>query len=279
MANMGAYRYLASLRARIVISGVFLLMTQQVMAATYGTRSFFLTGSFSFDVISPSELNALTGGTANIPGLMGGRLTVERGLFSPDWTHWIEFGYFKGGAEASAEAGAFDHSISYMAIIPLGVSYWFLRSAFIDFGLGAGVGFGLAPSYTLISTPATGGTDATTQNFKGKIGPVFAARVEARFWFSKSFAATFASGLHIFSSELTTSDAPATTVPGALTGLSIMGGLTYAFGGVQGTGRTYVEVIRDKPDVRPATKAPAAKHPVANPSARPRSAAPPKPAH
>lgn len=279
MANMGAYRYLASLRIGIVILGVSLTMTHQAMAVTYTPRSFFITGSIAFDMISPSELNALTQSTANIPGLLGGRLNLERGLFAPDWTHWIEVAYFRGSANAAAEAGSYDHNLSYWAILPIGVTYWFLRTAVIDFGLGAGGGIGLAPTYTLTSTPTSGGATATTQSFTGKFGPVVAARVDARFWISKSFAATFAAGLHIFSSQLTTADSPAMTVAGSLTGLSIIAGLTYAFGGAQGSGRTYVDVIRDKPDARPANQVAKPKLPVPAATARPQSAAPPKPAH
>jgi hypothetical protein len=231
---MGTHGYLASRLARISIPAAFgavsLLMTHQAIAATYGPKSFYITGSFSFDVASPGELNDLTQGTANFPGLLGGRLQIERGLFTPDWSHWIEADFFTGSAEASGDAGAFSHSLSYWAVIPLGVNYWFLRSSYIDFAVSGGVGVGLAPSYSLTTTPP-GGT-ATTQDFKGKLGPVAIARIEARFWLGNHFAATFASGLHYFSSPLTTDGPPAASTQGSLTSLSMIGGVTFAFGGV-----------------------------------------------
>jgi hypothetical protein len=251
-----------------VLTLLTLILTQQAKAVIYTPTTFLVTGSFSFDVINPSDLNNMSGGTAPIPGFIGGRLQLERGLFTPSWTHWMEFDYFTASSSASGDTGAFDLSLKYMAILPLGVTYWFARTAFIDFGLALGGGIGLAPSYTFTSTTSAG--VATTSNFTGKLGPVFAGRLDARFWLNEYFAATFAAGLHVFSSQLTPTSGA--SINGAFSGISMIGGLTYAIGGIKGRGRSYVEVIHDKPDVKPT---PAPKKPVAPPAARGKRPVPP----
>ena len=248
--KMGTVQRLASRPALLAVS-LALICTQRVSAALYTPHSYFVTGSFSFDVINPGEMNNQTQGTASIPGLIGGRLQLERGLFTPSWTHWVELDYFSGSSEASGDAGAFSQGVSYWAILPVGLTYYFARTAFIDFGFSVGGGVGLAPSYTLETTVAG---KTTTTDFKGKLGPVVAARFDARFWLSKYLAATGSVGAHVFSSTVTSTDGT-NAIHGALSGLSIIAGVTYAFGGVQGNGRSYVEVIHDRPDrLRPSTK-------------------------
>jgi len=258
--KMGTTRGLAScLTSAIAVSVlVAATSTQEAKAAIYTPTSFFVTGSLSFDVINPNDLNNMSGGTAPLPGLIGGRLQFERGLFKPSWSHWIELDYFTGSSSASGSSGNYSLSLSYLAILPIGVTYWFARTAYIDFGVALGAGIGLAPSYTFTSSPGSNPTASTTTNYTGNLGPLAIGRIEARFWFSQYFGATFATGLHVFSSPLNASGVG--SVNGALSGLSMIGGLTYAFGGVK-RGRTYVEVIHDKPDAnkKPGVPSPAPK--------------------
>jgi hypothetical protein len=244
-------------------------LTQEARGALYTPSSYFVTGSFSFDVVNPNDLNNMSGGTAPIPGLIGGRLQIERGLFLPSWSHWVELDYFTASSSASGDTGNFNLNLSYLAILPLGVTYWFARTAFIDFGVAAGAGLGLAPSYSFGTAPGSNPNQFTTTSYSGKLGPAGAARLEARFWVSRYFAGTFAAGLHLFSSPLTASGA--SSVNASLTSLSMIGGLTFAFGGAKGTGRNYVEVIHDKPDaqLQPKTKIQPGKA-----KAQPRTAAP-----
>ena len=61
---------------------------QSAHAAVYSTNFLLLSGSLSYDVIDPKELNGALQTYAPLQGIIAGRLKLERGLISPDWTHW-----------------------------------------------------------------------------------------------------------------------------------------------------------------------------------------------
>ena len=102
--KMGTPLALASRFAGLAL--LVLVSTRQAKAVTYTPTTYLLTGSFSFDVINPSDLNNMSGGIAPLPGFIGGRLQLERGLSTPSWTHWMEFDYFTASSSASGDTGA-----------------------------------------------------------------------------------------------------------------------------------------------------------------------------
>ncbi len=214
--------------------------TQPAEAANYTPRSWLLSTGFSYDLINPTALNNNVSGYAPLQGLFGGRLRIERGLREPDLTHWVDFAYFTGASSETITkritvATEFKQKLSHMAIVPLGASYWFSRTAHIDFHISAGLGFLIGANYSWNATPVSGA--ATSGSASGSFAPYVVANTGGRFWLSRYFALDLSAGARYTSS-----------VNATLFGLNMVGGITYAFGGVRGTGRNYVEVIPYQPE-------------------------------
>ena len=221
--------------------------SREAEAATYSPKNWYLTGSFAYSVLTPETLNTfIESRVANGPpveGMMGFRLEVERGLSSPNISHWIEFSTQFLSVSAQVGTTQVEHRIGYHAVIPVGVTYWFTRSAYIDFGAGIGAGIGLSPSFKLDVTPASGA--ATSDDLSGKISPVFAGRLTGRMWLGRYMGLNLQLGIRVYSTKLEDA-AGASSVSASLVSLSGTAGVTWAFGGVKGTGRAFVEVIPAK---------------------------------
>lgn len=236
----------------------------QSWATSYEPDFFLATLSGGFHPIDPDDLNTRfqTKAPAEIPGLFQGRLKVERGLFSPDWSHWIEFGYSYGSGKDwfQIEGGEFrDNSqrVSYLHIVPVGLTHWFLRTAFIDFGVSGGVGVGLSPSYSSSVIPW-----ATEENedpepieeleASGGMTVYMETGVIGRFWMGQHLGVTVGANANFYSPSFTAGDGEVIS-PG-LHGFSFMGGVTWAFGGRPKPGKSFVEVL--PPSRKSKTKAP-----------------------
>ena len=160
-------------------------------AAFYDPYYFYLTGAFSFDSVNPKKLNETLGlTTGKVQGILSGRLKIERGLKAPNLTHWVEFGYFSGSASALDGTGTIsrENTLSYLGLIPLGATYWFSRTSFVDFGVSLGLGVGLSPQYTSVATP---GVETVS---KGGVSPIIDGRFEGRFWVNKYLGVTATGG-------------------------------------------------------------------------------------
>ena len=112
-------------------------------AATYDPARWFLSASVSYDVINPVLLNAPVQNIAPLQGLISGRFRISRGLVSPDWSHWVEVGFHSGTAAGeNATHVNFSTTVTHLSVLPVGITYWFERSAYIDFGLSLAGGVG-----------------------------------------------------------------------------------------------------------------------------------------
>jgi hypothetical protein len=260
MERMGAFTILARQTGTILALfltalGLVLLTEKPAKSAIYEPHSWYLNGFFSYDVTVPKELNQRTEEIASIEGLIGGRLRIEKGLLAPNWTHWMEASYQFANVSAVSEMesgalGAFSRKLSFIGVIPLGVSWWFKRTDYIDFGASLGLGLGLRPSYQLTSALNSG--PASTMEATGKTGFLASVRLEGRAWVGKYTAINLSGGLQQFGTTFTTNNGDQITT--SFSSLSIMGGITFAFGGAKGVGRSYIEVIRAKPASKPDTK-------------------------
>lgn len=242
-------------RALFICPGVILALQLLVIppvseAASYHPEKWLITGSISYDVTQATGLNehaaSLMPGSGPLQGLIGGRLLVERGLYEPEWTHWVDIGYLGATvASNSEETGRpYTHTLKTFAVVPLGATYWFNRTAYMDFGVGLGLGLGFGSGYDFKYQDGSG--DEKTVSYSGGVAPIVDAKLQSRLWFGDTFALNVAGALRYYSPSM--KDAAGTTeLSSGLTSLSATVGLTWAIGGVRGTGRSYVEVIKGKP--------------------------------
>jgi hypothetical protein len=228
-----------------------------------------VTGGFSLETVNPKDLNGPLETIAPLASLIGFRLKGERGLFAPSFSHWAEVGYFIGSTQGQ-DIDSYSQKVRYLSVVPLGVSYWFKRTGYVDIGLSAGLGFATALRHETATTPLGATTASTTVVSEGKTALIGETQLTGRFWLSRVLAVTAFGGLRFLSSPMTTSTG--TSVKGEFNSLSLGVGVTYAFGGAKGVGRTYVEVLpADSPKNVPVI-------PVPGPSARPSGVPSPAPA-
>lgn len=225
--------------------GVPLTWGPPAIAAVYPGSSWFINAFVGYDSNNPTSLNTPLGGLANIQGVIASRLQVERGLIFPDWSHWIEGAWFYnsitnrdvfGGALSNVE-----NLLSYFSVIPVGGSFWFFRSAYVDIGTSFGIGAALGiNNWVTIRNEVT---NVTTITYKSAlIAPVVDARLQGRIWVAKYFALDGAMGVRFLGTSLKDSAGNATQAN--LLSLSVFLGGTFAFGGVKGVGRSYADVIQ-----------------------------------
>jgi hypothetical protein len=240
----------------VILAGLLVLHTGLAVGATYDSHSWNLGAGFTYEAAVPDQLNQKTSEIAPIQGLAHLDVRLEHGLSSPNWTHWVEAGYSFISASATDQADnsaltTYSQNLSYLSVLPLGVSWWVSRSSYIDLALSLGAGFGLMGSYTLTATPA-GGTTTTTTGTMG-FAPLADARISGRFWLSRYLAFELGGGYRYFSPTLTASDGE--SIKPSLSCLSVGAGVMFALGGVKGTGRSFVEVLH--PADQPAQALPA----------------------
>ena len=153
--------------------------------------------------------------------------------------------------------------LTYMSIIPVGVTFWFARTSYIDFGISASAGLGIMQKLSY-SRDVAEGTLPSNIWYEGKksyeyessgLGFLFDGRISGRFWLGKYFAITAVGGIRHYNSTLAKVGDPVTTIKSNLLSLTASAFVTFAFGGAQGTGRTYVEVLpADPPKTQPKQK-------------------------
>lgn len=216
---------------------IILALSPVAQAATYDSQFWLVNASLGYDVVNPSDLNDPLGGIAAIQGLVSGRLKLERGLRAPDVSHWIELGYHTVSTEGSdpplLQLGA--QQFRYLSILPLGASFWFKRTAYIDFGAGGGAGIALSPRWQLTRTNQAGTTTVTEAT--GGASLVAEARAVGRFWMGRYTALDLAAAFRYGAPSVGGTKAN-------LIGFSLLAGASFALGGVRGTGKTWVEVIK-----------------------------------
>lgn len=215
-------------------------------AAVYEPKSWYLTGSLGFDSSDPVAINASN--IAALRGYITGRIKGERGLVSPNWTHWAEVSFHAASEYSNAASpllGQLDitNGFYYLAVMPLGVTFWFVRSSFVDVGASLGGGIGLMPTYWADYKIGSGARQQTSAS--GGVAPLGDLRVSGRLWFHKYLALTAELGGRIGFTTLTPAAGNPTRIGTnmSLLSLSVSLGLTYSFGGVKGTGRNVVEVL------------------------------------
>jgi len=253
------------LRARkLAVLTLLFLPSRFANAAYYDPKYFFAYALGSYENVSLSALNRTVSTDVALNSVLSWRLGAERGLIAPAFTHWIEVGGFTGSLRGQAESGSgiadYQHNLNYISLIPFGATWWFKRSAFVDIGLGAGVGFALSPTHTLTGTLASNGTSVANFSSTAPLGVTMEARFAGRLWLHKYWAMQMQAAFRLHN---TTFRSATDSVPISLNAFSITLGATYAFGGVKGVGRTFVEVL-------PANPAPVASpKPVASPGPKP----------
>ncbi|MGZ3696900.1 MAG: hypothetical protein ACXWP5_02305 [Bdellovibrionota bacterium] len=239
--KMGTKRRLArGSRLVIYFALISLICPFQAWPAQYGPLNFFISADSGWDAISPSDLNATGRGVTTLSGFITGRVKVERGI-KTGWgfAHWLEASYQY--SDAAANDGV--NTVAMQAIYwsgTAGVTWWFIRSSYVDVGAGIGLGVGFLPTYRLAITPAA--TKVTTITpYSGGVGFVGDARVQARFWFTRWVGLDGQVGFRYYSPMLTSPSAG--SLSANFMSLQAIVGFTLAIGGAKGVGRKYVEVI------------------------------------
>lgn len=242
-------------------------------AATYPPKFFLLNLHLGYESINPSEMNARLSGLANLNGLIGSRIRGERGLIYPDWSHWVEVGFFINDAGTRDLIGTVDsdlkQSIWFLSVIPLGGTFWFFKTAYVDFGASFGLGAALAMNYASSITTVSTGAVTQSGSFTNPFAPIVDAKLQLRLWFAKFWALDGAAGVRFLSTRLT--DTTGAAFNADLLSFSVVFGATYAFGGYKGVGRTYAEVLKggqtQQPTVPTTPTVPAAPVKPASPAA------------
>ena len=236
----------------------FSMLSKPLRAAIYSPDSWYVTAGGAYEVVSPGDLNNKSNNIAKLEGLWSGSLQVEHGIYTPDWTHWAEFGYHynkvsgetTGTPKNRIPLTTYTHTSAYMSAVPLGATYWMARTSYIDFGLSLGVGMGFSPKSTIVK--AEKDKDTITSSYKGGISPIAIGRITSRFWISKYFSFGLVGGMQYYKPTFVSTSGDKIT--GNFFGMSAMGVITFAFGGAKGTGRAYVEVIPATPIKQPTPK-------------------------
>lgn len=233
-----------------VVSISLVSFSSQGLAAIYEKNAWFLSGSYTLQIVNPDRLNdetAIATDSNPIPYIHSWSLTGERGLFEPSATHWAEVSYRSGSIEAAgSNSVAYSQSASYFAFIPIGLSWWFMRSAYTDFGLGAGGGFGFLPKFSASLTPTGGQTSLT--NFEGSWALLFDGRFTMRLWLGGHIGMSLTGLVQYFQVKASPVERTAKALNIDLFAAGGMLGVSYAFGGIKGTGRSFVEVLPERPE-------------------------------
>lgn len=247
---MGTLRGLASGGALFL--GFLVFGQSQARAATYDTGDYLIGLVGSYGNINPYELNKQVGQVAPLHDLVGGRLTVERGLYGLKWTHWIEVGYYASsayGEDIDTTTGFLTdatQTISFISVIPAGATLWFERSSILDLGVSVGLGLGFAtqnvvtkePISHVVKIPSTYSTNT------GGVGFLAEGHATARIWLSNFFAIPASVGLRYYNASLT-NQSTGTSVSAALFSYEVTVGLNFAIGGIKGRGTTFIEVLHN----------------------------------
>lgn len=233
-------------RFAVLGAALSLFASISAQAATYPPSFFLLNTHIGYESVNPTDLNARVSNLANINGLIAARVRAERGLIYPDWSHWIEVGFFMNQAATRDLVGSVDsdlqQSLWFLSVIPLGGTWWFFKTAFVDFGASFGIGAALAMNYSSSITQVSTGTVTSSGTFTSPFAPLVDSKLQVRLWFAKYWAIDGAFGMRFLSTNL--KDASNTSVTANLLSVSVLVGATYAFGGYKGVGRTYSEVLQ-----------------------------------
>lgn len=244
---MGTISTIAS-RLRGVFLGVFLSLTYGSNATDYKPTNFltsFYAGYQSNSAGAVQNHFASTPLAPKFPGFVNFRLQGERGLYSPNLTHTLDFEAGFGSANGTDAFGTvYDWSIWYLRVLPLGVSYWPLQLPFVDIGINAS--FGVALAERLNMQRLSSGNDLNL-NLKGKILPAFDLRALLRLWIIDQFAISADLG---FKYHTTTFHGSGYSIKTRMNGFYFMVGATWAIGGVSGTGARLVEVLSSQQKAR-----------------------------
>lgn len=243
---MGTYRGLARTAAGLaLLTGIVgdSIVPQAARAAHYGTDSWMLNGTLAYDVVNPTAINDATSSLAPLQGLLGARVSAERGLFAPNWTHWVEFGLHTGAAEggdflSNGKFQLFNNAFTYLSVLPIGVTWWVNRTSYIDFGISLAGGLGLSPKWTL--TTSLDGVVQSTDVTTGGSKLIIDGRIHGRFWLGKYLALTLGGAVRNFVPNLSIGPNPRKV---SMNNVDLLAGITVALGGVKGTGRAFVELI------------------------------------
>lgn len=220
--------------------GLFLL-SKVAYGVEYKTNDWLLSLGFSYDYLITNALKDRVIGVSDpepLRDVLGGSVTLERGLFTPSVTHWFRVAYLRG----TVSGVGFTQSVSYLEVLPLGATWWFIRSAQLDFGLSLGGGIGFNP---VVSYQLTGATSSTTE--AGSISPLLIGGINGRFWIGQYFSVPIAVGLRYYNPAIVGASVP-------LTSMSMSLGISWAIGGVSGFGKTYVEVLPQTPNAQERRK-------------------------
>lgn len=218
----------------------------KAQAAFYDSKTYFMSVLGAHDALQPTALNGALAADAPLLSLLSIRVRAERGLIAPELTHWMEFGFGFSSAFGQGEISGFgfqslSQSLTQFVVIPAGVTWWVVRSSFVDLGPSLGLGMVFAANHSqVLTSPDTGSTETLVKQSAG-IGPAIDLLLHARLWFSKYFGADVAGGLRYVGA---TFDGTQGKTWANLLGYNVTFGATFAFGGVRGTGRAQVEVIR-----------------------------------
>ncbi len=243
--------------ARIAVGINLFLAPVAAEAAFYDYKSFFLSAFLAHDVIDPVALNRDFNSDAPLRTFLSGRLRGERGLFAPYLTHWLEVGGGYGWANGQGTITgiglrSLSQEVSYFWTIPAGMTWWAIRSSFMDIGMSVGIGFGFLPLHSsAVVNSATNAVDRAI-NSSGSVGFLIEGSLQGRLWVSKYFGIDLTGGIRYFGADMTSS---VDAVTAQLFSINVSVGTTFAFGGVRGTGRAQVEVIKagKKPPAGPGT--------------------------
>lgn len=243
----------------LAIVGVFFFGLASSRAAEYEPTKFLLSAGGAYTMVNPSALNEKLDFYAPIVALMSFDGTIERGLFSPSWSHWIHFGYLFGTAtdsdrETDGSLTDYKQKMSYLTLVPLGVSYWFKRTAFIDFGLTLGAGASFSGKHVVSVTHSDGkpGSDATVP---GAWSPYGEGEITGRFWLNRWVSVTLAGGGSFTMPQFTPSSGD--SYRGMFLGAYLKGAVTIPLARMTGVEKTYVEVLPPKKPVPPTPARPA----------------------
>lgn len=214
-------------------------------AAFYDYKSFFISAFLAHDVIDPQTLNREMNADAPLRTFVSGRLRGERGLVSPYMTHWIDVGGGYGWSNGQGILTGLGNrnlyqEVAYFWAIPAGVTWWMLRTSFVDIGLSGGLGFGFLPWHKQSGVDVAGTIDHNIES-KGAIGFLCEGGLQGRLWVSKYFSIDLIGGIRYFGADMTSA---VDSVSAQLFSINVSVGTTFAFGGVRGTGRAQVEVIK-----------------------------------